>query len=622
MSGTDSGLWMRWGTEYCELSTDQSSQFEGGPNINTILQFELRQYREQVVDGISALTRKQAESIVVAENGLSALLGGLYYMETELGYVAADVARLATMADWALPKIVGLLANTADRLGTIEQMLSSPNETAAAERYRTGTRALVKAQNAGSPAQTEQWYALAARDLQQAVSFHPYHPKTWYHLGVALDRQGLTVEAADAFAQCVFFGIDESLELGATAGLLSAALYRQAGLGDKSSDTLREYLPQLDQCAELHLALGAHHGDYGELRRALEIAPFLAADARAAGVENLEGVAEDLCRHPEEPVQRLRRLEDAIRVLVHAVTPFGLENVSASLNTTTLPLHGVDALLLSSAALPAALEVAKQSMREVDRAMHQLGVVAELSMVRIEQVRLEGVTQVSQTEHRYTAETQRIEEEVLEVRERVLRSWQLIEWNRDEARKASHPHDAAAGQRVESLYQDVMSFVRQLPADRPWLRFAAEGIRLEQQVERGRRELLRAEYEERGLRYGSGADDALWRVATAQRTASRSSWALENHQREAPEMWRQQEEFYSPAKLALKLAGVGALQQAQQEAELALADAKRAAETAADRLRQARLAVGEPMRELQAIITSIPLIERIIPFDLPGYLTG
>ena len=317
--------------------------------MKTLLEYELESYRDRVRVSISESTRAQAQAIDQTTDSLSNLLGGLHSIGTELNHIGADVARLVTMSASALPDIIELLARNADHLGGIEHMLATPVETAAAECYRAGSKALAMAQNQGSPPRTEKWYALAAIDLQRAVETYRYHPISWYQLGVVLDRQGSSEKAAEAFAQCAFFGVDKSHVLAATAVLLSAALYRQAGLSDKSAEVLRDYLPQLDLCAELHLALAVHHGDIAHLSQAFAIWPYLAADAKAAGVQDAESVAAALCERADGPVHRLCEMQAATEALVLVANAHGVTGIGA-VPTVTLKPHGVEALLLASAA--------------------------------------------------------------------------------------------------------------------------------------------------------------------------------------------------------------------------------------------------------------------------------
>lgn len=362
------------------------------------LELELRQYRQAVVNGLSRTTRQQALRLSRQDDGLTALIGGLNYVGTGLDVIGADLTRLVTSVDSALPSIVEYLAISVREIHDISQMMATPEETRAAERFRNGTLALTKAQQAGSPARTQQWYDLAVRELRKAVEIHEYHPKSWFNLGITLGRLGRTEEAAEAFARSAFFGVDQSLEFGATAVLLAAGLYRQANLRGKSAEILREYLGQLDRCAEIHLALAEHHGASGELQRALELFPPLALDARQAEMEDAEQVAADICGRDDSMYNHLLRLQQAIRGLAGRATALEMQGVSPIPDQVQLPAAGVNALPLASSALLSTKEVAKRLSVEVNDSLRQLEMAAGEAMARLERASEDGARLIEQTQ--------------------------------------------------------------------------------------------------------------------------------------------------------------------------------------------------------------------------------
>lgn len=335
---------------------------------DSFLREELAEYRRRMVDGISELALVQARGIIDETDIQSDILGGLASIDEEIAVVGADVARLVAMADLALPTIMAHLSRSAGFLRSFESIMAAPRATGAAERYRNGCNALGKAWEAPSPDQARRWYSLAERELRKSADIHPFHALTWFELGMAQENQGLTIEAADSFSEGAFFGVveDETLNLAATSVMLAAACYHRAGRDDKSEQILEEYLVQLDRCAEVHLELAANHNRPGQLRKALALAPHLAADAQSAEIPGTEEEAAHLCRHADGPVQRLQRLERAIQTLVDAVDLPSLGIAEPTWKVVELPPPGVDALLLSHTAWPFALAMANRLIERVE----------------------------------------------------------------------------------------------------------------------------------------------------------------------------------------------------------------------------------------------------------------
>jgi tetratricopeptide (TPR) repeat protein len=374
------------------------------------LELELRQYRQAVVDGLASSTRQQAQMLSRQGDGLNELIGGLNFVgsslagvEGSLDIIGADLARLATTVDSALPSIVEYLAISVTEIKDISQMMATPEETRAAERFRNGTLALKKAQQAGSPTRAQQWYDLAAHDLREAVEIHKYHPKSWFNLGITLGRLDRAEEAAAAFESSAFFGVDQSLEFGATAVLLAAGLYRQADLSDKSAEILHEYLEQLDRCAEIHLALGIHHGEPERLTRALELWPRLANDARRAGAPEIEAVAADLCLRPGGVLSQIRELHKAIQALVNASSVAGMPQIHSIPTVNTPPPSKVDILLLTTSWWLKSLGVACQLMAEVKTGILQLEKEAEAADQYVVQAKVDARTRMTSEYARVSA---------------------------------------------------------------------------------------------------------------------------------------------------------------------------------------------------------------------------
>ena len=279
--------------------------------------------------------------------------------------VAAEVSRMAAVADWAFPAIVEHLALTAERLGGVEQMLANPAETAAAEFYRNGTYALANG-----------WWEDAVTDLSEAVRRYKYNPRTWFSLGVAQQRNNFTTAAAETYRRCAQYGVSIEPALAARAALLAAFNYRAAKQVDDSAEILRAYAEKIDRCAELHLALGAHHQDHDHLVKALSLVPTLAIDAHVGKTPGLEEAAAVVCHMADGPVHRLRTIEQATVRLIDIADRAGLETVHIAPAPVNLPAEGVDALLLAHAAIPEAAEHANRLGLEIQSEYQQHGSTA------------------------------------------------------------------------------------------------------------------------------------------------------------------------------------------------------------------------------------------------------
>lgn len=238
-----------------------------------------------------------------------------------------------------------------------------PAETKAAELFRRGSHAL-----------TEGWVEDAVRDLSLAVStdFDPYHPRSWFNLAVAQQRNGDSERAAEAFAKCVQYSIRDEPALAATASLRAAELWRSLGQPDKSAGLLRDSASVLDRCAELHLALAVHHSEVDHLRPALELAPGLAADARTAGSTAVEAVAAELCEDPAGPPARLRAIEQAASAAANTARSLDLSGTWIMPPRIILSGSGVERLVAAAASLPRATESAVEIGAAIRRAQRQL----------------------------------------------------------------------------------------------------------------------------------------------------------------------------------------------------------------------------------------------------------
>lgn len=347
---------------------------------STHLELEIQRYREQMLRCVSDLALTHIEAVNPRADNISVLFGGLGGLPgarpTDGGF-HADLARLTVMAPECLAQVVALLARAAKSLGAVEKGSSSSAQTAAAELYRSGSRALAKASEAKSADRSVRWYELAHADLLRAVETYGYHAKAWYNLAVALACLGEAEKAAETFSQCAFFSVSESPELAAAAVLLSAALFRKVNRGDRSQEVLNDYSGDLEDCAEIHLALAVHHAEHDGLRAALNLWPFLAADARGAGVPGVEDVADDLCQGPDGWLVRLQRLHDGMRSVADSAMAAGVPGVEALIMSADAPVRGVDSLLICAAVWLASVERADRLTTCVCTGLRQLDYTAQ-----------------------------------------------------------------------------------------------------------------------------------------------------------------------------------------------------------------------------------------------------
>jgi hypothetical protein len=304
---------------------------------------------------------------------LSRLAAILADVDDSLGIIESDIGRLLAVTDWALPAIVDHLALTSSRLASIERILASPKETEAWEQFRIGSHALRSAAQMaakGADNLAADWLEESIRGLSRAIEIYEYRPEFWLHLGLAQARRGALEIAADAFARCARYAVEASPEMAAEAVLLAAAHFRAADRDADARAVLHNFLPLLERCAEVQLSLAMYHDEPDRLTRALELAPLLAATARAEGVTSVEAAAAEVCAQDDSPVARLRALEAAIRSLFEAAGVIGLD-IGGSPSAVVLAEPGVDALLQAEVRISMVVEQARATVEAVEVALRQ-----------------------------------------------------------------------------------------------------------------------------------------------------------------------------------------------------------------------------------------------------------
>lgn len=178
------------------------------------------------------------------------------------------------------------LARSSDYLKGIEQLLTRPLATQAAELQERGILAV-----------RNNWVAEAIADLSEAIAKDPYQPVTHFWLGLALERDDRHADAAAAFhAAYRFCGDEEGLQsLAANAAILGSEAWARAGRQDLRQEVLVTAADRIRRCAELQLAAAAATNDSTYLGRALMIAPEVAAQVARSGGD-LSGVAGNIAR--------------------------------------------------------------------------------------------------------------------------------------------------------------------------------------------------------------------------------------------------------------------------------------------------------------------------------------
>ena len=528
--------------------------------------WQAQRQREQMIGHLAEHAEqasRQMDHLVAMEADISAVA-------RSVGGMQEDIARLGALADWALPNIVKQLAVGAERLGNIEEMVANPSQTSAAEMYRRGSRALASG-----------WGQEAVTDLSQAVESYPYHPQSWFNLAVAREQQGDTTGAAEAFSRCARYSARVEPVLAATAVLLAAGSYRRLSQPDRSLELLEDSLSWLDRCAEVHLALAVHHGKTEQLRRALELAPALAADARAAGVGTAEAVATELGAGPASPPARLRAVEQAASSVVGTARRLGLPDIPDAPSPLQLPGSGVDNLVAAVASLPAAVKQAGEVTIAVQRAQEQLDEAARAN-------------------HRLVQDAQ----------VRAGRAEQAAATGVQEGQRAAVPSGARWGQQLTSIIFAVISGGITLVC----ARFVMTLLDKQQAADRANRLAGRAgdvpPFAFEALLPGLIGFVTLvfflftiWSIVKMRAAASAVHRRNAKTKRDAQANYRRR-------------------QQAAQEAGRNVEEVRQRGETVARSADEVRRTMEAPLRSLDVAVRAAFPPERIVPFALPGQLAA
>lgn len=400
------------------FEADRVGDGRAGESIVNVLS-ELERWRErqldeyrhaQIIDRmdqqrlLDEYRRAQAIDRMDEQNAALSRLGSILAdTGRSVGLIQSDIARLLAVTDRALPIIVDYLALVSHRLGGIEQMLASPRETEAWELFRSGSRALASAiemSEKGSPGLSSDWLDEAISDLSRAVGIYPHGPGFWFSLGMAYARHGSFENAANSFSRCSRYAVSASPDLAAGSLLLAAGQLRRIAQHDTARDLLHKFLPPLERCAELHMALAKHHGESDQLTRALELDPLLAAAARAEGVASVKTAAAEVCRHEDGPVARLRRLEEAIQALVEASRGIGLDCANNAVVAVALPDFGVDALLKAEVSIQLVAEQGRRLASDVRSGLDRLEAHAQECLRQCQLARASGDEQVKDAEEK------------------------------------------------------------------------------------------------------------------------------------------------------------------------------------------------------------------------------
>jgi hypothetical protein len=252
----------------------------------------------------------------------------------------------------------------------------------------------------GSQGLVDDWLDEAISDLSRAVETYRYRPEFWYQLGVAHAFRGPSEDAAEAFSHCSRYAASDAPRLAAASVLLAAEQFRSIDQESKARDLLHKFLPPLDRCAEIHLNLAKYHGESDHVKRALELAPLLAATARAEGVASVEDAAAEVCRHEDGSVSRLRKLEEAIHGLIEAVKGIGLDYFNEPSAFIDLPNFGVDALLKAEVNIPSLAEKGRKLASAVAAGLAKLEAYSQDCWQRYQEAKMSGDNQVKEAQQR------------------------------------------------------------------------------------------------------------------------------------------------------------------------------------------------------------------------------
>lgn len=590
-------------------------------------EFEIAEVGERQRERLLDVLGRQSTHAAAAAESASHIAAATHDIASASRDIAVQVSRMAAVADWALSAIVEHLALVAEHLGGVEEMLANPRETAAAEYYRNGTYALASG-----------WWEDAVNDLSKAVTLYRYNPRTWFNLGVAQHRHDSADDAAEAFGRCALYGVPVDSALAARAVLISACLHRTARRPDKSTQILQTYAEKIDNCAEIHLALGVHHNQHDHLVEALTLAPDLVVDARIGKAPSLEAAATVVCQLSTGPVHRLRTVEQLIDSVAGGAREAGLENVQAPPAPVDLPPDGVEALLLAHDALQDVVKAIARMAAEVQDEYRQRQAAADSAAKGMDAARTE-VLRAEQKAQQMESLTRDLAQEFTTCSETRQVAVGRVEQGRQAAREAFEQAPERAQGYVTGYEAEIaeLKVIVQVyehePNEDAVLQIAKSRLReakarAEQAVAEAERQIMeevrqaerQAEEEAVLLRVAVGQEDALWKQVgdanlrgngEAQRRSQECRQRYEADQRGPDDRHLALEGdiralLVEPARQSLRLA------QDQVQAAARVAEAASAVATAA------AVVVATAHTSMQSAILIAASPKCVIPFDLPS----
>ncbi|MEO5921179.1 MAG: hypothetical protein ABIQ01_08560 [Pseudolysinimonas sp.] len=215
-----------------------------------------------------------------------------------------NLAGLAGVLGVSVQVIASEISTSNRYLGMVVDSLRGPRATAANERFRAGLTALQKG-----------WRPEAIEELQESIKLFRFHAPAHASLGHALAAEGRFGEAAESYALGQRYALPDGRAFAAGCALLLAAALEDAGDRVGAEQALKDASEAMPEAAEVGLAYSRLSGDVASLRRALTIAPELIVAALAAGVANVDEVADELAHGDSGPVAVAARFIRALDTL-------------------------------------------------------------------------------------------------------------------------------------------------------------------------------------------------------------------------------------------------------------------------------------------------------------------
>ena len=215
-----------------------------------------------------------------------------------------NLAGLAAVMGISAQTVAAEIAVSNRFLGMVRDSLRDPRATAANERFRTGITALQKG-----------WRPEAIEELQESIALFRFHAPAHSALGHALAAEGRLGEAADSYLLAERYSMPDNPAFAAGCILLAASALLETGEAARAEELLQSASDTYREFPEVALASARVSHDPERLRAALVIAPDLVVAAMAAGIPDVEKMADDLAVSADGPVVLAARFIAAVESL-------------------------------------------------------------------------------------------------------------------------------------------------------------------------------------------------------------------------------------------------------------------------------------------------------------------